>query len=216
MEQNNFEELESVELVEDKVVENKKELKEYEKLLIAEANRCDFEKAVNLVKFGCFLQKEEKEIDFTKLELIPSNKKFKGLYKLYRSLETMDLIFICPLVENNKGDKEEDKSMKPYAYDCIYLESMDSETYELVKKSAKNNINNKVKTLYIASFVAYFTLLAITLIGLICCCILYAEGGFLQFLPNAMIVIGAILSGCVIALPLLVLAAIKYRSYKEQ
>ena len=53
MEQNQFDLMEEPE--QDLVYEGKPEpeLKEYEKLLIAERNRKDYEKAVSLVKAGC-------------------------------------------------------------------------------------------------------------------------------------------------------------------
>ena len=68
MEQNQFEGLEEVEMVEVKDEEEVSSLKEYEKLLIAERDREDYVKAVTLIKYGCFSQKEVTEVDFSKLE----------------------------------------------------------------------------------------------------------------------------------------------------
>ena len=62
MEQLKVEELEEVEK-DDFVQPEEKKLKEYQKLLLAENNRQAYEKAVNLVKFGCFEQKEETELE---------------------------------------------------------------------------------------------------------------------------------------------------------
>ena len=131
MQQNQFDLLEEVEKDIEVDPKEVKKLKEYEKLLILERNRKDFEKAKSLIKFGCFEQKNETTIDFSKLELIDTPKKYRGLYQLYRDLETMQLLFVCPLVENNKGDIDERKDLKPYAYDVIYIENMDNENIEL-------------------------------------------------------------------------------------
>ena len=68
MEQNQFEMLEEVDKDLEVNVEPQPELKEYEKLLLEERNRKDFERAKNLVKAGCFEQKAEKKLDFSKLE----------------------------------------------------------------------------------------------------------------------------------------------------
>lgn len=215
MEQNNIETLEPVE-VEEKVFNDKPELKEYEKLLIEEANRCDYEKAVSLIKYGCFEQKKENEVDFSDYEAIPTKKKFKGLYDLYRNVKTMELVFICPLVENNKGDVDENKAMAPYAYDMIIVEAMDDETYQMVCKAAKNNISNKVKVLYFASFICYFVFIGLTLINLVNMLILTADSNFQSILATVFDYCGVYFLGILLATPLLVLISIKYRKYKEQ
>ena len=214
MEQNNFEELEAVEVEE--AVNTEPQLKEYEKLLIAEANREDYEKAVNLVKFGCFEQKQLQEVDFSVLEKIPAEKKFKGLYSLYRNLETMEMVFVCPLVENNKGDVEENKDMKPYAYDCLIVEAVDNETYQMVCKAAKNNISNFTTVLYKGSFIAYAVLLAITCYTFIFNLISYYAQGLTTALALALFYSATFVAAAVISVPLLVLISIKYKKYKEQ
>lgn len=216
MEQNNFEELEAVEIEEKVEYKPEPELKEYQKLLLKEANREDYEKALNLVKFGCFNQEEKESIDFSRLESIPTAKKFKGIYKLYRNLDTMELLFICPLVENNKGDSEENKNMKPYAYDVITIEAMDKEEYQMVKKAARNNLSSVVKTLYYGSFAAFFTVLTIWVLTLLFCIIKYAEQGLESFLTSTFIMLGAMTGALAVAVPLLLIAAIKYRKYKDQ
>ena len=216
MEQNNFEELEAVEIEEKVEYKPEPELKEYQKLLLKEANREDYEKALNLVKFGCFNQEEKESIDFSRLESIPTAKKFKGIYKLYRNLDTMELLFICPLVENNKGDSEENKNMKPYAYDVITIEAMDKEEYQMVKKAARNNLSSVVKTLYYGSFAAFFTVLTIWVLTLLFCIIKYAEQGLEIFLTSTVVMLGAMTGALAVAVPLLLIAAIKYRKYKDQ
>lgn len=215
MEKNEFELLEKVE--EDIKPEPERiGLKEYEKLLITERNRNDLEKAKNLVKFGCFEQKQETEFDFTALELIPSAKKYKGLYQLYRNTETMQVMFVCPLVEDNKGDKDERKDLKPYGYDVIYLETMDEETYQMVKKAAKNNIGNAVSTAYRASFILYFVHVAFTLAYFIYNIIANSSSGFSAAVFSAFFYTATYFLGVIVTTPLLVLIMIKYKKYKEE
>ncbi|MGM9969941.1 MAG: hypothetical protein ACI35S_06050 [Anaeroplasma sp.] len=215
MEQNKFESLEEVEVTETKETQEEEVLKEYEKLLIAETNRETYDKAINLVKFGCFEQKKEDNIDYSDYEIIDTKKKFKGLYNLYRNLETFQLVFICPLVENNKGDAEENKEMKPYAYDCIYIESMDQETYEMVCKAAKNNISNIVTIGYKVSWVSYFILLAITLF-IFLYNLITSNNTFFANIFAALFYSASFIVGCVVGLPILILLSIKFKKYKEQ
>ena len=215
MEQNQFDELEPVE-IEKTTGENKKELKEYEKLLLAEADRKLREKAENLVNMGCFNQVQETTVDFNDYEYINYGKKYKGRYSLYQNKNTMELVFICPLVENNKGDVDEDKSMKPYAYDCIKLEVMDDETYEAVCHAAKNNLSSKVRVLYKSSFITFFVMLAITLFIFIYNLITAFSGGFLAAIASAFYYTVTFFAIDIIMLPLLFLIAVKYKKYKDQ
>ena len=221
MEQLKVEELEEVE--KDEYVQPKEEkLKEYKKLLLIENNRQSYEKAVNLVKFGCFEQKEETEIDFNNFMKIETPKKFKGLYDLYQNLETMELVFICPLVEVDKADLENKKEAKPYAYDCIITEAVDEETYQMVCKSAKNNLSGTVRAFYIGANVAYFVLLFITLLSVIFSLIYVTSDTFNQKHDAALAITfmlfysGALIGSSVIATPLIILMNIKYKKYKDQ
>ncbi len=215
MEQNQFDELEPVE-VDEKVDDKKPELKEYEKLLLAEANRKLREKAENLINIGCFNQVQEPIVDFNEYDHINYGNKYKGRYSLYQNKHSMELVFICPLVENNKGDVDENKSMKPYAYDCIVLESMDDETYEAVCHAAKNNLSSSVKVLYRTSFVTFFVMLAITLFIFIYYLITLSSNGFVVALTSAFGYSATFLAIDVIMLPLLVLISIRYKKYKDQ
>ena len=216
MEENKFDILEEVE--QDIVVNNeelKRELKEYEKLLLAEANRKTVEKSLNLIKFGCFTQKQENQVDFNTLESIPMKKKYKGLYQLYRNLDTLELLFICPLIENNKGSEDERKDLKPYGYDVIYLDQMDDETYQMVVKAAKNTMRTTVSVLYKASFVMYFTYAVITLAFFIYNLVVQT-GDFATILFSTFYVTASFFVGLVIVTTLLALLSIKYKKYKEQ
>ena len=218
MEQNQFDGLEEVEQEEGYTPTSAPELKEYEKLLLAENNRQLQEKALNLVKCGCFNQVKEPTLDFSKYTKIDMAKKYKGLYDLYQNNETMELVFICPLLENNKGDLENEvKDMAPYAYDCIITEAMDEETYQLVLHAAKNNISNLIPALRIISYVVY---LAFAVIGAITWFVTFItlidNQGFNTAISNSMLCSSGFIAGDVIALPLLFLMEIKYRKYKEQ
>lgn len=219
MEQNQFDGLEEVEQDESLIPEKAPELKEYEKLLLAENNRALAEKAINLVKYGCFSQKEEPVVDFSKYTRIDMAKKFKGLYNLYQDDETMELVFICPLVENNKGDTNEKKDMAPYAYDCIITEAMDEETYEMVKHAAKNNINGLIPVLRIAAYVAYLLVLALGVFMWLDNFLVAVDNQANNF-NNAVVLSIYYTSGFfaadVLGLPLLALMEIKYRKYKER
>lgn len=216
MEQNNFELLEEVEQDIPAAPAEKVELKEYEKLLLAERDRKDNEKALSLIKFGCFEQKEEAVLDFNSLELVSTSKKFKGLYSLYRNLETMQLLFVCPLVENNKGDADERKDMKPYAYDVIYLEAMDNETFEMVAKAAKNNLRTKVSFVYKASIVMYFIYIALVVVNSIYIFFQTISSGVLAALTSVLYNEDVYFTGLIISTILLVLAMIKYKKYKAE
>ena len=218
MEQNQFDLMEEPE--QDLVYEGKPtpELKEYEKLLIAERNRKDYEKAVSLVKAGCLKQTEVKgAYDFSKLEKIETKKKYKGIYTLYRNVETMQLYFICPLVENNKGDDSAKQDIKPYGYDVVELELMDDKTYREVIKAANNTLHPVARNLYVTSWILYVLEIVVFVLLFFYALIVSIDGGakgqaFFQALNYA----EGPLAGIVISTPILVLAKIKYDKYKNQ
>lgn len=192
-----------------------KELKEYEKLLIIEKNRKEAEKAKNLIKFGCFEQKEVETIDFTELELVEGAKAYKGAYKLYRNVNTFELLYVLPLVEDNKGDENERVDLAPYAYDIIYLESMDAETYKMVSHAAKRNLPTLVSRLYVASWVIYIVNALIAL-SMILYSIFTSQAPLINTLMSAIYTVLANINAAVVATPLLALLSIKYKSYKEE
>ncbi len=212
MEQNQFEMLEEVDKDLEVNVEPQPELKEYEKLLLEERNRKDFERAKNLVKAGCFEQKAEKKLDFSKLEKAETKKQYKGLYDLYRDTETMQLMFVCPLVEKS----EEKKDVAPYGYDVIYIELMDNETYDMVMRAARNNLTNAVTVIYRASYVCYFALIALTVYVFLFNLITYANSGFSTALSSSLFYSASYIAGCVLATGLQTLVSIKYKKYKNQ
>lgn len=217
MEQNKFELLDEVETDINTQPDAKPELKEYEKLLLAERNRRDHEKAIRLIKYGCFEQKTEPTVDYNELELIPT-KKYKGIYTLYRHNDTMQLMFVCPLVEDNKGDTTERKDLKPYAYDIIYIEAMDNETYLMVSKAARNNIKNALTIGYKTSIILYFVGVALLLINFFyhVATQFQSSGSFGSALFAGMYYCASFFAGLLIATPILVLLILKYKKYKEE
>ena len=146
MEQNHFDGLDEVEMAPVKNVNESKEPKEFEKLLKKEEHRQLLMKAINLVKFGCFEQKTELKIDFSRMERIDSNKKFKGLYTLYRNIDTKQLCFVAALVENKVNDyfekeettKDESVSLDATLDDEIKAEEKRKEAEFNIKKSVVN------------------------------------------------------------------------------
>ncbi len=185
---------------------------EFEKLLKAERDRSFSEKARNLVKFGCFNQKQETKIDFSKYEKVLQNKKYKGLYDLYLDLETMSLVFIAPLVENKEGEA----AKAPYAYDMIITEAMDDETYKLVCHAAKNNLSTTAGVLYKASFITFFVYLAFEIYLFIYHLVTSASSSFGDVLAGAFYATGTHIAALTIMLPLLFIIHIKYKKYKER
>ncbi len=185
-------------------------MKEFEKLLFEEFKRQECEKASLEVELGLFEQKEETTFDLTTYTKM-SSKKYKRLYDLYRHNETGELAYVCPLVENNEGAEDERKDMTPYAYDVLYLEYLDGETYEKVKKAGIHE-TSKVPTLYVASWVAYFALIALNIAILIYTII--QPNGF-DF-TTYMLVAGSSLGALVISTLLLTLVSIKYHNYKDR
>lgn len=218
MEQLKVEQLEEVEVEKIKPADEVVVL-EYEKLLLAERNRADFAKAKNLVKFGCFAQKQETTVEFEKLEKVTTGKKYRGLYDLYRNLDNMQLLFVAPLVENNKGDVDENKNMKPYGYDVLYLDPVDDETYAMVKLAYRRNNKTLVSVLYHAAFATFFAFIAI---GLFVLFYVFAtaltSGGytFIQALTTGFQSAGIYFNAVLVSLPLLILATLKYREYKGE
>ena len=220
MEKNNVEGLEEIE--KDLVCENTEpKVMEYEKLLIAERDRKDYQKAINLIKFGCFEQVEETSVDFERLTKVNA-KKFKNNYELYRDNETFDLFYIAELVEDNKGDVDERKDLKPYAYDVIKIESMDEETYQHVYKAAKHNLSSLPDFFIKVANIMYWVMIAVTVIIF---AYVLIEGLkdqeitielIVSQLLNCIYTIMTLIGSIAVATPLMVLANIKYNSYKAE
>ena len=183
-------------------------MKEFEKLLFEDFKRQECEKASLELELGLFEQKEESTFDLTSYVKM-SSKKYKGLYDLYRHNETGELVYVCPLVENNEGSEDERKDMKPYAYDVLYLEYLDDETYEKVKKAGVHETSH-VPTLYVASWISMFALIAINIAILVYNIIV----GF-NFI-NYLLTTGATLGSLAAVVCLLTLVSIKYHNYKDR
>lgn len=219
MEKNNVDTMEEIEL--DLVnipTEEPKELLEYEKLLLEERNRVDYEHAINLVKYGCFKQYDDPQLDFSKLDLIKTKKMFKGAYRLYRNIENYHLFFICPLVEDNKGDQEaEKKDLKPYSYNVIEIEFMDNETYKMVLKAARNNIGNIVSRLYTGSLIGYIIAMIFSIFMI--CFNLISNSANYDMANNLMLTLyysAPYIVAIMILTPLIGLFTIYYKNYKKE
>jgi len=215
MEENKFEQLEEIET--DLKVENTKKLMAYEELLIKEYNRSMLAKATNLINAGCFEQKEESTFDFTSYDYLKTEKSFKG-YKLYQNKENKSLVLIYPLVENNKGDVDERHDLKPYAYDVIYVDNMDDETYKNVMKAAKNNLDPKLNILYKTSLIGYIVYLALFVINFIFSLIYTFDQGITgaTILTNILSMNAIWIVGFALSTPVLALLIMKFRKYKDQ
>ena len=214
MEQNQFEGLEEIETEERTIDGGKPEPKEYEKLLIAEQERKLALKARNLVDYGCFNQVEETVLDFRILSKIDT-KKYKGKYDLYQNINTLELVWICPLIEQ---DDDGNKAKKPYAYDCIVVESMDDETYQEVIKAANHNLRSIVGVCYKGGLIGYVFLLAATVLVLVYNLVAYFDSGntFFYSIAGSIGATGTFLFADVVCALLLVLVSIKYKKYKNQ
>ncbi len=185
-------------------------MKEFQKLLYEDMKRKENEKAKYLVKLGLFEQKKEETFDASEYNLINYGKKYRGLYDLYQHKETLQMVYVCPLVENNKGDETENVEMTPYAYDCIYLELLDAEEFALVQQAAKHENTLFVDILYYAALVLYLALLVFTIISIIA--ISVTQTG----LVNVLLICGSLISGTVLSSIFLPLLIIKYRGFKAE
>ena len=215
MEQNQFEGLEEVE--QDEVKLNlKPELKEYEKLLLAEQERQLVEKARTLLSYGCFDQKEETVLDFKILSRLDT-KKYKGKYDLYQNIETGELVWICPLIEAG-DDEDKDKVKKPYAYDCVIINKMDDETYQEVVKAANHNLRSLASVCYKGGVIGYIVLLVFTLVVFINNIIGYFDNGntFFNAIAGSISSTGVFFGFDVVIALILVLVSIKYKKFKNQ
>ena len=215
MEQNQFEGLDAIEQEEVKI-NLKPELKEYEKLLLAEQERQLVDKARTLLSYGCFEQKEETVIDFTVYSRLET-KKFKGKYDLYQNIETGDLVWICPLIEAG-DDEDKDKVKKPYAYDCVIIDKMDEETYQEVIKAANHNLRNLASVCYKGGIIGYIVLLVFTLVVFIHSIIYYFDNGstFFNAIAGSINSTGVFFGFDVLIALVLVVVSIKYKKYKNQ
>ena len=215
MEQNQFEGLQEIE--QDEVKLNfKPELKEYEKLLLAEQERQLVEKARTLLNCGCFEQKEETGLDFKILSRLDT-KKYKGKYDLYQNIETGELIWICPLIEAG-DDEDKDKVKKPYAYDCVIINKMDDETYQEVVKAANHNLRSLASVCYKGGIISYIVLLVFTLYLFIYSIISYFDNGYTFFNAiGATITSVGVYFGFDVAIAfILVPVSIKYKKFKNK
>lgn len=146
---------ETIEIQEVEITESKtKQKKEFEKIIQREKNRELNMKAQNLVKLGCFEQKEETTVDFSLLDKITYEKQFKKIYDLYINRDG-DLFYICGKTE---GDSD-----KPYAYDVIAIETVSDEEYKSVYRAHTFEGAGYIKGFYIGAFVLWVLSIIISL-----------------------------------------------------
>ncbi len=208
----NLEENETESFIKEEKITDTKEppLKEYQKLLLEDMKRKETMKALNEVKLGLFEQKEVVDFDFEQYTHVHYGKKYKGLYELYQNKETFELAFVCPLIENNKGDDNERTDLKPYAYDVLYLEKLDEEAYDLVQKAAIHEKSRIIDFFFYLSYVLYFVLLAVNLVTIILLLTMRSQ------LAEYYLVCGSLWSCQVLSTILLPILTIEYRKYKAR
>ena len=129
----------------------------------------------------------------------------------------MQLEFVAELIENNKGADDERKDLKPYAYDVIYLEQMDEETYQAVCHAGKNNVSSWLSKLVVCADVLTIVLWAFTLFMFVASAIV-ASGSYsgINIILYAFANTSTYIAAASIMIPLLVLMHIKYKKYKDQ
>lgn len=186
-------------------------MKEYQKLLYEDVKRQENEKAQLEVKLGLFEQKKVETFDFTGKTLITYGKKYKGLYDLYQDDETLELTYVCPLVEDNKGDEQSEKlNLTPYAYDVLVLELLGAEEYALVKKAAAHEKTGIIDVMYKAAYALYFVLAFLTVACVIA--LIITQAG----LTSILLVCGPLFSALVTGTIILPLLSIQYRKFKAE
>lgn len=184
-------------------------MKEYEKLLFEDTKRKETQKALTEIKLGLFEQKEEESFDFSLYTKMTYAKKYKGLYDLYQNNETLELVMVCPLIENNKNDYNERKDLVPYAYDVLYIEYLDEEAYALVKQAAIYEKSTLIDIFYYTSLVFYLFFLGLNL-GV---SIYYLRE---QSFENVLLLCGALWGGLGVYTAILPVFLIQYRKFKAQ
>lgn len=186
-------------------------MKEFEKLLFEDTKRRETQKALTEIKLGLFEQKQEESFDFSLYNKMTYDKKYKGLYDLYQNKETLELVMVCPLVENNKGDYNERKDLTPYAYDVLYLDYLDEEAYSLVKQAAVHEKSSFIDIFYYSSIVLYFIFLVLTIGATI-----YVSSTMANGFENSLMLCGSLWGALVIYTVLLPVLLIQYRKFKAQ
>ena len=185
-------------------------MKEFEKLLLEDTKRRENEKALTELKLGLFEQKEEETFDFSNYTLITYGKKYKGLYDLYQNNETFELVYVCPLVENNEGSEEERKDLAPYAYDVLYLELLNAEEYNMVKEASVHENSTGINFLCYSAIALTCLLWALTFATIVASIITIKE------FTSIVLLTAPLISGSVTATILLPILLMKWRKFKAE
>lgn len=178
---------------------NAKVKKEYEKILIREQNRQKNVKAQNLVKLGCFEQKEEKKIDFSVLDKITYEKLYQKVYDLYEDRDG-NMLYIYA--------KTEGEDARPYAYDVIYIETVSDEDYKKLYRAASFEGAGFAHGLYLTTFILWITSIVVTLSIII----YYVSSGDYDFI-NVLINSISYIFFIAIITALLAITDVSYRKY---
>lgn len=178
---------------------NAKVKKEYEKILIREQNRQKNVKAQNLVKLGCFEQKEEKKIDFSVLDKITYEKLYQKVYDLYEDRDG-NMLYIYA--------KTEGEDARPYAYDVIYIETVSDEEYKKLYRAASFEGAGFAHGLYLTTFILWITSIVVTLSIII----YYVSSGDYDFI-NVLINSISYIFFIAIITALLAITDVSYRKY---
>ena len=194
---------------------NAKVKKEYEKILIREQNRQKNVKAQNLVKLGCFEQKEEKKIDFSVLDKITYEKLYQKVYDLYEDSNINKLMYgNYYLYEDRDGNmlyiyaKTEGEDARPYAYDVIYIETVSDEDYKKLYRAASFEGAGFAHGLYLTTFILWITSIVVTLSIII----YYVSSGDYDFI-NVLINSISYIFFIAIITALLAITDVSYRKY---
>lgn len=185
-------------------------MKEFEKIILEDEKRKLMIKAIDEIKLGLFEQKEETSFDYTLYNKMTYNKKYKGLYDLYQNKETNELLMVCPLVENNKDDYNERKDLVPYAYDILYLEYLDDETYNTVKKATVHEKTKLIDIFHVIAIVFYFIYTLLT-IGFTLYYIVTSKS-----LTDTILIFGTLWAGLGVYTALLPILLMRYRQFKAE
>ncbi|MDE7161231.1 MAG: hypothetical protein K2N65_00565, partial [Anaeroplasmataceae bacterium] len=107
---------------------------------------------------------------------------------------------------NNKGDYNERKDLAPYAYDVLYLEYLDEETYAQVKKAAVHEKSGIIDVVYFLVLACYFVYFAFTIAATIC---------NITLVFGELLLVCSSLWGCLAVFTgLMPILMIQYRKYK--
>ena len=108
--------------------------------------------------------------------------------------------------------------MKPYAYDVLFIEEMDNETYKKVLKAGRNNLKSLTRTLYglsLAFLIVDFILSLFIFFAVLIYQTTVSSATFISAVQVSFLYAGPLIAGFIIALPLATIMRINYKRYTE-